>query len=247
MTAAQRAVTAALLFLGAAAVAGIAPVESGVQYRTFGIVEGVFALLLTYVLLQRRAWMSPAGVPGWAAVIYGTLATAQIAEFLFPPPGVVEWVVVATLALSGWGALSRGPRRRIVFGLATLSLLMALLRYSVIPVMWGVGPQPGDLLGVGELAQGARRVMADYQPIRPVGQLLGFAAMAMWALATRLLWPVLPSRRRRGRDAGSLPKSGSRKALTRPVDSYILGAPRETDVVETTRDGPRAVDNREQG
>ena len=247
MTAAQRAVAAALLFLGAAAVAGIAPVEAGVQYRTFGIVEGVFALLLTYVLLQRRAWMSPAGVAGWAAVIYGTLATAQIAEFLFPPPGVVEWVVVATLALSGWGALSRGPRRRIVFGLATLSLLMALLRYSVIPVMWGVGPQPGDLLGVGELAQGARRVMADYQPVRPVGQLLGFAAMAMWALATRLLWPIVPSRRRRGRDAERLPKSGSRKALTRPVDSYILGAPREADVVETTQDGPRAVDKREQG
>jgi hypothetical protein len=247
MTAAQRAVAAALLFLGAAAVAGIAPVEAGVQYRTFGIVEGVFALLLTYVLLQRRAWMSPAGVPGWAAVIYGTLATAQIAEFLFPPPGVVEWVVVATLALSGWGALSRGPRRRIVFGLATLSLLMALLRYSVIPVLWGVGPQPGDLLGVGDMAQGARRVFADYQPIRPAGQLLGFAAMAMWALATRLVWPVLPSRGRRGRDITNLPKSGSRKALTRPVDSYILGAPREADVVETTQDGLRAVDSREQG
>jgi hypothetical protein len=247
MTAAQRAVAAALLFLGAAAVAGIAPVDTGVQYRTFGIVEGVFALLLTYVLLQRRAWMSPAGVAGWAAVIYGTLATAQIAEFLFPPPGVIEWVVVATLALSGWGALSRGPRRRIVFGLATLSLLMALLRYSVIPVMWGVGPQPGDLLGVGELAQGARRVMADHQPIRPVGQLLGFAAMAMWALATRLLWPVLPSRRRRGRDAESLPKTDPRKGLTRSVDAYILGAPREAEVVETTQDGPRAVDNREQG
>lgn len=247
MTAAQRAVAAALLFLGAAAVAGIAPVETGVQYRTFGIVEGVFALLLTYVLLQRRAWMSPAGVTGWAAVIYGTLATAQIAEFLFPPPGVVEWVVVATLALSGWGALSRGPRRRIVFGLATLSLLMALLRYSVIPVMWGVGPQPGDLLGVGDMAQGARRVMADYQPIRPAGQLLGFAAMAMWALATRLIWPVLPSRRRRGRDPENLLKPVSRKALTRPVDSYILGAPREADVVETTQDGPRTVDNREQG
>ena len=238
MTAARRAVAAALLFLCAAAVAGIAPVQGGVQYRTFGIVEGVFALLLTYVLLQRRAWMSPAGVPGWAAVIYGTLATAQIAEFLFPPPGIVEWVVVATLALSGWGALSRGPRRRLVFGLATLSLLMALLRYSVIPVMWGVGPQPGDLLGVGELAQGARRVFADYQPIRPVGQLLGFAAMAMWALATRLVWPVLPSRRRRGHGPASLPQPGSHKALARSVDSYVLGAPREAEAVETTQDGP---------
>ncbi len=196
-TPAQRAVGAALLFLVAAALAGVAPTDTGVQYRAFGIVEGVFALLLTYILLQRHAWTSPAGVPGWAAVVYGTLATAQIAEFLFPPPGVVEWVVVATLALSGWGALGRGPRRRLVFGLATLALLMALLRYSVIPVMWGVGPQPGDVLGVGDLAEGARRVIADHQPVSRSAQLFGFAAMACWALATRLVWPPLPTRRKR--------------------------------------------------
>jgi hypothetical protein len=208
-TAAQRAVAAALLFLAAAALAGVAPTDTGIQYRTFGIVEGVFSLLLTYVLLQRRAWTSPAGIPAWAAVVYGTVASAQIAEFLFPPPGVVEWVVVATLALSGWGALSRGPRRRIVFGLATLALLMALLRYSVIPVMWGVGPQPGgDLLGVGDLAQGARRVIADHQPVHASAQLFGFAAMACWALATRLIWPVLPRRpARRKRTAAAVPES----------------------------------------
>lgn len=200
-TPSQRAVAAALLFLAAAALAGVAPTGTGVQYRTFGIVEGVFALLLSYVLLQRRAWTSPAGIAGWAAVVYGTVASAQIAEFLFPPPGVVEWVVVATLALSGWGALSRGPRRRIVFGLATLALLMALLRYSVIPVMWGVGPQPGDVLGVGDLAQGARRVIADHQPVHASAQLFGFAAMACWALATRLVWPVLPTRPRRRKRA----------------------------------------------
>lgn len=200
-TPAQRAVAAALLFLASAALAGVAPVDAGVQYRTFGIVEGVFALLLTYILLQRKAWASPLGVPGWAAVIYGTLATAQIAEFLFPPPGLVEWVVIATLALTGWGALARGPRRRLVFGLATLALLLALLRYSVIPVMWGVGPEPGDVLGVGELAQSARRVFADHQPVRPAGQLLGFLAISAWALATRLVWPALPMRRRRRRGA----------------------------------------------
>jgi len=198
-TPAQRAVGASLLFLAAAALAGVAPVDGVVEYRTFGVVEGVFALLLTYVMLQRHAWDRAPGIPGWAAVVYGTLAGAQIAEFLFPPPGVIEWVVVATLALSGWGALSRGPRRRVVFGLATLALLLALLRYSVIPVLWGVGPQPGDVLGVGELAEGARRVVADHRPVHRSGQLLGFVAMACWALATRLLWPAAPPRRRRRR------------------------------------------------
>jgi hypothetical protein len=241
MTAAQRSVAAAFLFLAAAGLAGVAPVATGVQYRTFGIVEGVFALLLTYVMLQRRGWAAPVGVVGWVALVYGTLASAQIAEFLFPPPGVVEWVVVATLALTGWGALARGPRRRLVFGLATLTLLLALLRYSVIPVMWGVGPQPGDLLGVGEMAEGARRILADYQPVRPVGQLLGFAAISCWALATRLLWPAVPVRRRRG----SVRKGASRTGLTAGEGPLILGAPRERDVAEATPNGPRAVDNRE--
>jgi hypothetical protein len=198
-TPAQRAVGASLLFLASAVLAGVSPVENGVEYRTFGVVEGVFALLLTYIMLQRHAWERAPGVLGWVAVAYATLASAQVAEFLFPPPGVVEWVVVATLALSGWGALGRGPRRRLVFGLATLALLLALLRYSVIPVLWGVGPQPGDLLGVGELAQGARRVVADHRPVHPSGQLLGFLSMACWALATRILWPALPPRRRRRR------------------------------------------------
>jgi hypothetical protein len=208
MTGAQRSVVAALLFLVSATLAGVAPTDTGVQYRTFGIVEGVFALLLSYILLQRKAWAAPLGVPGWAALVYGTLATAQVAEFLFPPPGIVEWVVIATLALTGWGALARGPRRRVVFGLATLTLLLALLRYSVIPVMWSVGPEPGDVLGVGELAQSARRLFADHQPIRPVGQLLGFLAIAGWALATRLLWPTLPPRRRRRRAPSTTEPNG---------------------------------------
>lgn len=242
MTPAQRAVAAALLFLASAALAGVAPVETGVQYRTFGIVEGVFALLLSYVLLQRKAWAAPAGIAGWAALVYGTVASAQIAEFLFPPPGVVEWVVVAALALTGWGALARGPRRRLVFGLATLTLLLALLRYSIIPVMWGVGPQPGDLLGVGEMAEGARRIFADYQPVRPVGQLLGFVAISCWALATRLLWPALPLRRRRER----VRKQPSRTGLTAGEGTIILGAPRERSVAEATPAALRAVDNREQ-
>lgn len=232
-TPAQRSVAAALLFLAAAALAGVTPQETGVQYRTFGIVEGVFALLLTYVLLQRRAWASPVGVPGWAAIVYGTLASAQIAEFLFPPPGIVEWVVVATLALSGWGALSRGPRRRLVFGLATLTLLLALLRYSVIPVMWGVGPQPGDLLGVGEMAEGARRVFAEHLPVKPIGQLLGFAAVASWALATRLLWPVLPSHRRRRRahlEGRQVPLLQGLDASAEPV--YTSGPSRKTELRE---------------
>jgi hypothetical protein len=189
MTAAQRHVAAALAFLASGTVAGIALVPEGVEYRAFGMVEGVFALLLAYLLVFRGAWDRPEGATGWIAVAYGTLATAQALELLLPPPGMIEWMVVAGLAVTSWGAFSGGTRRRLVFSLATLALLLAVLKFSVIPVLWGrIGPAAGTAFGLGDAAESVRRTFADYRPLRPIGQLVGFFALALWAVGTRLLW-----------------------------------------------------------
>jgi hypothetical protein len=190
MTAAQRHVAAALVFLASATVAGVALVPDGVEYRAFGMVEGVFALLFAYLLTFRDAWERPESATGWIAVIYGTIATAQVLELLLPPPGMIEWMVVAALAVTSWGAFSGGTRRRLVFTLATLALLLAVLKFSVIPVLWGrMGPAAGTAFGLGDAAEAVRRTFADYRPLRPVGQLVGFVALGLWALGTRLLWP----------------------------------------------------------
>ncbi|HEU4882911.1 MAG TPA: hypothetical protein VFT45_11710, partial [Longimicrobium sp.] len=85
MTAAQRNVAAALVFLASATVAGIALVPDGVEYRAFGMVEGVFALLFAYLLVFRGAWARPEGATGWIALAYGTVASAQALELLLPP------------------------------------------------------------------------------------------------------------------------------------------------------------------
>jgi hypothetical protein len=195
-TPAQRAVAAALLFLASAVLAGIAPVEHGVEYHVFGIVEGLFALLLAYLLVLRGAWAAPAGVTGWVAVVYGTLATAQVLEFLFPPPGLVQWVVVTGIAVTAWSVFSAGTPRRLVASLISLAVILALVRYSVIPVLWSrIGPAQGTAFGLGDLAEGARRIFADWRPVRPAGELLGFLAVCCWALATRLVWsPVAVDR-----------------------------------------------------
>jgi hypothetical protein len=191
MTAAQRQTAAALAFLASATVAGVALVPDGVEYRAFGMVEGVFALLLSYLLVFRRAWERPRTLAGWMAVAYGTVAGAQVLELLLPPPGMMEWMVVAGIAVTAWGAFAGGTRRRLVFSLATLALLLAVLKFSVLPVLWErMGPAAGTAFGLGDVAESARRVFADYRPLRPAGQLVGFAAVALWALATRLLWPA---------------------------------------------------------
>jgi hypothetical protein len=188
-TPAQRAVGASLLFLVSAVLAGITLVEHGVEYHLFGIVEGIFALLLGYILVLRGAWATPSGLVGWLAVIYGTVATAQVLELLFPPPGLVQWVVVTGVAITAWSVFSAGSPRRLVASLASLAVVLALVRYSVIPVLWTrIGPAQGTALGLGDIAESARRVFADWHPVRPAGELLGFVAICCWALATRLVW-----------------------------------------------------------
>ena len=188
-TAAQRAVAASLLFLASAVLAGVTLVEHGVEYHLFGIVEGVFALLLGYILVLRGAWAAPTGICGWAAVVYGTVATAQVLELLFPPPGLVQWVVVTGVAITAWSVFSAGSPRRLVASLASLAVILALVRYSVIPVLWvHLGPAQGTALGLGNIAESARRVFADWHPVRPAGELIGFVAVCCWALATRMVW-----------------------------------------------------------
>jgi len=188
-TAAQRAVAASLLFLASAVLAGVTLVEHGVEYHLFGLVEGVFALLLGYILVLRGAWPAPAGLCGWAAVVYGTVATAQVLELLFPPPGLVQWVVVTGVAIAAWGVFSAGSPRRLVASLASLAVVLALVRYSVIPVLWAhLGPAQGTALGLGNIAESARRVFADWHPVRPASELIGFVAVCCWALATRMVW-----------------------------------------------------------
>lgn len=189
LTPARRAVAASLVFLLAAVLAGVAPMENGVEYHVFGIVEGLFALLLAYLLVLRGAWARPIGVAGWAAVGYGTVATAQVLEFLFPPPGLVQWVVVAGLSITAWSVFTGGTPRRLVASLISLAVILALVRYSVIPVLWTrIGPAQGTAFGIGDLAEGARRIFADWRPVRPAGELIGFAAVCCWALATRIVW-----------------------------------------------------------
>jgi hypothetical protein len=190
LTPARRAVAAALIFLGSAALAGVVLRAGGVTYRAFGMVEGLFALLLVYLFLLRGVWLRPAGGVGWVAVAYGAAATAQLVALLLPPPGIVQWVVVTGLVFSVWAAFAARTPTRLLASIGAVALLLALLDFSVIPFLWvRAGPGPGQAWGLGNLAEGFRRLFVEYEPLRPGGELVGFAAVVLWVAATRLLGP----------------------------------------------------------
>lgn len=189
LTPERRAVGAALLFLAAAFLAGVNAGPAGLSYHVFGISEGIVALLLTHVFLRRNVWWSPSGVLRWVAVAYGAMANAQLLELLIPPPGILEWLVLTGIAFSAWAVVGAGSRSRLMAGLAAMSLLLAVLKFSIIPVLWDrAGPGPGEAWGLGDLAEGLRRLVVDYEPITAGGQLLGAMAIGLWAAATRILW-----------------------------------------------------------
>lgn len=190
MTRPRRAVAAAHLFLLAAALAGVVLVEGGVEYRIFGLVEGLFSLLLTYLLIERGGWWRPTHPLEWLPIAYGAIAGAQLLEMLLPPPGMIQWVFVSGIAIASWSAFAGASRHRLMVSLGTLAILLALVKHSVIPALWDVGPEAGTGFGIGDTAERARRAIADYRPVRPAGQLLSFLAVTAWVFATRLLWPA---------------------------------------------------------
>lgn len=193
-------VAAALLFLSCAGLAGISPLRAGVRYELFGLTEGLIAILFTYLLIARRAWPDPTWPLGWIATGYGTLATAQALHMLLPPPGVVQWIAVIGIVFAVWAAMSGSSARGVIMMIATLAIILALLKFSVIPFVWErAGPSPGAVFGLGDLAESFRRLFVEYEVVSPAGQIYGFLALTGWAAGTRVLWSSDPEERGRKR------------------------------------------------
>lgn len=193
MTPGRRAVAAALLFLLAGVLAGVTPGERGTEYRVFGMLDALLALLLTYLLLDRGVWRRTPGWIGWIAIGYAAIASAQVLALLIPPPGVVQWISVVGFLFVLIAALGVRTRHRLVGLLGGATVLLALLKFSVIPFVWErSGPGPGEAFGLGAGLERIRRMVVDYQPVSPEAELLGGVAVALWVLGTRLLWPGEP-------------------------------------------------------
>ncbi len=161
------------LFLAAFFFGGLRLGITGVEYHVFGLVDGLAALLVLYVLLNT--------------------ATAQLVSLLLPPPGLLEWLVLAALLYFAWNASYAAHRSRVVLALGAVALALAALKYSVLPFIWAHTNLPQTpILDLREMAEGFKGLLASYVPSRPITQVFAFAAILAWVLAVWLQWPPEP-------------------------------------------------------
>ncbi len=163
---------------------------SGLEYHTFGLVDGLAAILILYVLLNTQALSWPRDIWGALVLVYAAGATAQLVGLLLPPPGVLEWVVLGVLVYFAWNASFAAHRTRVVMTLGLVAFALAALKYSVLPFIWARTRLPETpLIDLQALGEGLKGLVAVYVPSRPVTQLFAFAAILAWVLAVWLQWP----------------------------------------------------------
>ncbi|MGD8699875.1 MAG: hypothetical protein PVJ43_11325 [Gemmatimonadales bacterium] len=160
------------------------------EYHFFGLVDGLAAVLVLYVLLNTAALSWPRDRWGGIVLIYAAAATAQLVSLLLPPPGLVEWLVLAVLLIFAWNAGYSAHRSRVMLALGTVALALAALKYSVLPFIWARTNLPRTpILDLQALAEGVKGLFAAHVPTRPITQVFAFAALIAWILAVWLQWP----------------------------------------------------------
>lgn len=186
----RRGLLVTVLFLVAFFFGGIWVGPMGVEYRVFGLVDGLAALLIVYALVRVRALARPVGVWGALALAYALGATAQLVSLLLPPPGILEWLVLLIILYFAWNASAGGHRDRVVLGLGLSALALAALKYSLLPHLWIRTQLPETpIVDLRALGEGVKGLVVVYEPSLPVTQLFAFAAVLSWALALWAQWP----------------------------------------------------------
>lgn len=181
------------------------------QFAAFGIVAGLLGVLYVFVLVQRgvirkgRGWIEP------LLLVYWTAATAMMFRVLLPTAGLVQVALVTGAAIAAGIIGSRRDRDEAVLWLGIVAVVLAVLRFALVPLFEARSGLPDwGPLKFGEAANSFRDVFVAYAPQRPAVQALHFAALASYALALRTQWNVashpVPTETDRG--AGGSPSPG---------------------------------------
>ncbi|MGH7571249.1 MAG: hypothetical protein ACREMK_05340 [Gemmatimonadota bacterium] len=159
------------------------------QFAPFGIVAGLLGILYVFVLVQKgviwrgHGWIEPLLLAYWIA------ATAMMFRVLLPSAGLVQVGLVIGVAVAAAVIVSRQDRDEAVLWLGIVAVILAVLRFAVVPLFEARSGLPDwGPLKFGEAANTFRDVFVAYAPQRPAVQALHFAALASYALALKAQW-----------------------------------------------------------
>ncbi|MGH8545311.1 MAG: hypothetical protein ACREX3_17135 [Gammaproteobacteria bacterium] len=159
------------------------------QFAPFGIVAGLLGLLYVFVLVQRgviwrgRGWIEP------LLLVYWTAATAMMFRVLLPTAGLVQVGLVIAAAIAAGVIVSREDRDQAVLWLGIVAVVLAVLRFALVPLFEARSGLPDwGPLKFGEAANSLRDLFLPYAPQRPAVQAVHFAALACYALALKAQW-----------------------------------------------------------
>ena len=181
-----------LLLISAVLVGGIDLPGTGYEafrFAMFGFTGGLLGILYTFALANRGVLWRPAGWLGTVLLVYWAAGTAMMFRVLLPPPGLVQ-VGLAVVAAAGAGTIvSRKDREGAVLALGIVTVILAVVRFALVPVFWARSDLPNwGPLRIGASADAMRDFFVAYAPERPASQALHFIALVVWVGALWLQW-----------------------------------------------------------
>ena len=188
----RRTLGVCLLLISAVLVGGIDLPATGYEafrFAMFGFTGGLLGILYTFALANRGVLWRPAGWMGTVLLVYWAAGTAMMFRVLLPPPGLVQ-VGLAVVAAAGAGTIvSRKDREGAVLALGIVTVILAVVRFALVPVFWARSDLPNwGPLRIGASADAMRDFFVAYAPERPASQALHFIALVLWVGALWLQW-----------------------------------------------------------
>lgn len=188
----RRTLGVCLLLISAVLVGGIDLPGTGYEafrFAMFGFTGGLLGILYTFALANRGVLWRPAGWLGTVLLVYWAAGTAMMFRVLLPPPGLVQ-VGLAVVAAAGAGTIvSRKDREGAVLALGIVTVILAVVRFALVPVFWARSDLPNwGPLRIGASADAMRDFFVAYAPERPASQALHFLALVLWVGALWLQW-----------------------------------------------------------
>lgn len=188
----RRALGVCLLLAASVLVGGLDLPATGYEafrFAPFGFTGGLLGILYAFALASRSVLWRPPGWLGGMLLVYWAAALAMTFRVLLPPPGLVQ-VALAILAAAAAGiVVSRHDRESAVLTLGVVTVILAVVRFAMVPVFWARSELPNwGPLQIGASADAVRDFFVAYAPERPASQALHFLALVLSVAALWLQW-----------------------------------------------------------